>query len=155
MLSVAVRSIVLALVFGLGGCSAFAPKLEQPRLSLVSIGMMSADIFNQQFRVRMHVQNPNDREIPVTGLDYKLFLEGDSFAEGVSNKAFVIPALGETEFDLTVRTNFVSSIGRLVSRLNGRTQVNYTLEGKVLTDIGMWKKVPFSESGSVDLSTMK
>lgn len=155
MLSVAVRSIVLALVFALAGCSVFAPKLEQPRLSLVSIGMMSADIFNQQFRVRMHVQNPNDRDIPVKGLDYELFLEGDSFAEGVSNNAFVIPALGETEFDLTVRTNFVSSIGRLVSRLNGRTQVNYVLEGKVLTDIGMWKKVPFRESGSVDLSTMK
>ena len=116
---------------------------------------MSADIFNQQFRVRMHVQNPNDRDIPVNGLDYELFLEGDSFAEGVSNQPFVIPALGETEFDLTVRTNFVSSIGRLVSRLNGRTQVNYVLEGKVLTDIGMFSKIPFRETGSVDLSTMK
>lgn len=155
MLSVAVRSIVCAVVFACAGCSAFAPKLEQPRLSLVSIGMMSADIFNQQFRVRMHVQNPNDRDIPVKGLDYELFLEGDSFAEGVSNNAFVIPALGETEFDLTVRTNFVSSIGRLVSRLNGRSQVNYVLEGKVITDIGMFSKIPFRESGSVDLSTMK
>ncbi|HVF18345.1 MAG TPA: LEA type 2 family protein [Steroidobacteraceae bacterium] len=147
-------SVALACVF-FASCSAFAPKIETPRLSLISVGMMSADIFNQQFRVRMHVQNPNDRDIPVNGLDYKLFLEGDSFAEGGSNQAFVIPALGETEFDLTVRTNFVSSIGRLVSRLNGRTQVNYVLEGKVLTDIGMFSKVPFRESGSVDLSTMK
>jgi LEA14-like dessication related protein len=155
MLFLAMRSIAFAILLGLAGCSAFAPKLEPPRLSLVSIGMMSADIFNQQFRVRMHVQNPNDREIPVNGLDYELFLEGDSFAEGVSNQAFVIPALGETEFDLTVRTNFVSSIGRLVSRLNGRTQVQYVLEGKVLTDIGMFNKIPFRESGSVDLSTMK
>jgi LEA14-like dessication related protein len=147
-------SVALACAF-LASCSAFAPKIETPRLSVISVGMMSADIFNQQFRVRMHVQNPNDRDIPVNGLDYKLFLEGDSFAEGVSNQAFVIPALGETEFDLTVRTNFVSSIGRLVSRLNGRTQVNYVLEGKVLTDIGMFNKVPFRESGSVDLLTMK
>jgi len=155
MLSVAMRSLALAMLLGLTGCSAFAPKIERPRLSLVSIGMMSADIFNQQFRVRLHVQNPNDRDIPVNGLDYELFLEGDSFAEGVSSNSFVIPALGETEFDLTVRTNFVSSIGRLVSRLNGRTQVQYVLEGKVLTDIGMFNKIPFRESGSVDLSTMK
>jgi LEA14-like dessication related protein len=155
MLSFAVRSISFALLACLAGCSAFAPKLETPKLTLVSIGMMSADIFNQQFRVRMHVQNPNDRDLPVKGLEYELFLEGDSFAEGTSNKPFVIPALGETEFDLTVRTNFVSSIGRLVSRLNGRTQVQYTFEGKVLTDIGMFKKVPFQESGSVDLSTLK
>ena len=149
------RSIAILALCTLVGCSAFAPKIETPRLSLVSVGMTSADIFNQQFRVRMHVQNPNDRDIPVNGLDYKLFLEGDSFAEGVSNQAFVIPALGETEFDLTVRTNFVSSLGRLVSRLNGRTKVNYVLEGKVLTDIGMFKKIPFSESGSVDLATLK
>ena len=149
------RSIAILALCTLVGCSAFAPKIGTPRLSLVSVGMTSADIFNQQFRVRMHVQNPNDRDIPVNGLDYKLFLEGDSFAEGVSNQAFVIPALGETEFDLTVRTNFVSSLGRLVSRLNGRTKVNYVLEGKVLTDIGMFKKIPFSESGSVDLATLK
>ena len=155
MLATVSRATMVCVVLCLAGCSAFAPKIEQPRLSLVSIGMMSADIFNQQFRVRLHVENPNDRDIPVEGLDYELFLEGDSFAEGVSNNAFVIPALGETEFDLTVRTNFVSSIGRLVSRLNGRTQVQYVLEGKVLTDIGMFKKIPFRESGTVDLATMK
>ena len=37
---------------------------------------------------------------------------------------------------MTVRTNFVSGIGRLLSRLNGRDQVKYVFEGKVLTDIG-------------------
>ena len=44
--------------------------------------------------------------------------------------------MGETEFDMTVRTNFVSSIGRLLTRLNGKTQVEYVFEGKVMLDIG-------------------
>jgi LEA14-like dessication related protein len=154
MLSKIVRAAFAVLWVCLAGC-ALTPKLEAPRLSLVSVSMTSADIFNQQFMVRMHVQNPNDRDIPVNGIDYELFLEGDSFAEGVTNKSFVIPAMGETEFDLPVRTNFVSSLGRLVSRLQGRKQVQYVLEGKVLTDIGMFNKIPFRESGSVDLTTMK
>jgi LEA14-like dessication related protein len=156
MLTNIVRAALCALLgLGvLGGC-ALAPKLEAPRLSLVSVSMTSADIFNQQFMVRLHVENPNDRDLPVKGIDYELFLEGDSFAEGVSNKSFVIPALGETEFELPVRTNFVSSLGRLVSRLQGRKQVRYVLEGKVLTDIGMFSKIPFQESGSVDLTTLK
>ena len=153
MPSLVVRSIVLVFIACLAGCS--TPKLQAPDLALVSVSMTSADIFNQQFRVRLHVQNPNDREIPINGLDYKLFLEGDSFAEGMSEKPFVLPALGETEFDLIVRTNFVSSLGRLVSRLNGRKTVNYVFEGKVLTDIGVFNKIPFSESGTVDLSTLK
>lgn len=136
-------------------CSTFGPKIEAPQLTIVSVAMTSADIFNQQFLVRLNVQNPNDRELPVKGIDYKLFLQGDSFAEGVSAKPFVVPALGETEFDMTVRTNFVSGIGRLLSRLNGRTQVDYIIEGKVLTDLGMVKKLPFQESGTVNLATMK
>lgn len=144
--------VLLAL---LAGCSALAPKLERPRLTLVGVSMMSSDIFNQQFRVRLHVQNPNDRELPITGIDYKLFLEGDSFAEGLTEAPFVVPAQGENEFDMVVRTNFVSGLGRLVSRLNGRTQVQYTFEGKVLTDIGMLKKISFSETGTVQLAVIK
>lgn len=154
MHSIALRCAAIIGMFVLGGC-ALAPKLEAPRLTIVNVSMTSADMFNQQFRVRLHVQNPNDRDLPVNGIDYELFLEGDSFAEGVSNQAFVIPALGETEFDLPVRTNFVSSLGRLVSRLQGRKEVNYVIEGTVLTDIGIFNKVPFRESGSVDLTTLK
>lgn len=154
MHSIVLRWAAFAAMFVLAGC-ALTPKLEVPRLSLVNVSMTSADIFSQQFIVRLHVQNPNDRDLPVNGIDYKLFLEGDSFAEGVSNQRFVIPANGETEFDLPVRTNFVSSLGRLVSRLQGRKQMQYVLEGKVLTDIGLLNRIPFRESGSVDLTTIK
>ena len=143
------------LVLCLAACNALGPKIEVPQLTLVRVAMTSADIYNQQFLVRMHVENPNDLELPIKGIDYKLFLEGDSFSEGVSNKAFVVPAKGETEFDMIVRTNFVSGVARLMSRLNGRQQVQYTVEGKVLTDISMAKKIPFQESGTVSLGIMK
>ena len=143
------------LVLCLAACSALGPKIEVPQVTLVRVAMTSADIFNQQFMVRMHVENPNDRELPVRGIDYKLFLEGDSFAEGVSNKPFTVPAKGETEFDMIVRTNFVSGVARLMSRLNGRQQVQYVFEGKVLTDISMAKTIPFQESGTVSLGIMK
>lgn len=138
---------------GMGACSSMAPKLETPRLTIVSVGMTSGDMFSQNFTVRLHVQNPNDRELPIKGIDYKLFLQGDSFAEGVSNRPFTVPAEGETEFDMTVRTNFVSSLGRLLTRLNGKTKVEYIFEGKVMLESGMIRNIPFQENGSVDLAT--
>jgi LEA14-like dessication related protein len=147
------RTVLCALLVLLSACS--TPKLAVPKLALVSVAMTSADIFNQQFMVRLNVSNPNDRELPITGIDYKLFLEGDSFAEGLSNKPFTVPANGDTDFDMIVRTNFVSSTGRLVSRLNGRDQVQYVVEGKVLTDISGLKKIPFQESGTVTLKVMR
>ena len=129
-------------------------KLEAPRLSIVSVGMTSADIFSQEFRIRLHVQNPNDRSLPVKGIDYQLYLEGDSFAEGITNEPFVVPALGETEFETTVRTNFMSSIGRLMSRLSltNSSAVHYQFVGKVAVDMPFVHSIPFSDSGVVDLA---
>src|SRR5262245_59805238 len=98
MNKVAARCLLtVALLMSVSSCSALRPDLQAPRLALVSVGMASADVFNQQFLVRVNVENPNDRELPITGLDYKLFLEGDGFAEGVVNKPFVVPANGETD----------------------------------------------------------
>lgn len=147
--------LALAALLALSGCSAFRPKVDPLRLMVVTAGMTSSDVFSQQFLVRLHVENPNDREIGVTGIKYELFFQGDSFAEGLTNKPFKLPAKGETEFDMTVRTNFMSSIGRLVSRLNGRNKVEYSIEGTIFTDISRMKKIPFRETGSVDLVTIR
>jgi len=137
------------------GCTGIKPDLKTPELSVVSVGMVSGDIFSQQFRVRLRVQNPNDRELPVKAIDYHLFLQGDSFAEGVSDAPFVVPAVGETEFDMLVRTNFVSSIGRLLSRLEttGSRQIQYEMSGKVFIDLPFVGGIPFSDTGIVDLTT--
>lgn len=150
-----ITCLLTVFLAALGGCSALGPKVEAPRLTVVSVAMTSADMFSQQFTMRMHVQNPNDRALPVKGIDYKLFLAGDSFAEGVGNVPFVVPALGETEFDLPVRTNFISSLGRLISRLNGKQSVEYVIEGKVFLESGMLRKIPFRSSGEVNLALKK
>jgi LEA14-like dessication related protein len=146
-------AVTVLLLCALAACSSMGPKLETPRLTLVKVAMTSGDVFSQNFLIHLNVQNPNDRALEVKGIDYKLFLQGDSFAEGVSSKPFVVPALGETEFDMTVRTNFVSSVGRLLTRLSGKTTVEYILEGKVMLQSGMIRSIPFQESGTVDLAT--
>lgn len=152
MSKVFVRSLMVVAAMIVAGCSSFAPKLEAPRVTIVTVAMTSGDIFSQNFLVHLNVQNPNDRELPIKGIDYKLFLQGDSFAEGMSNAPFVVPALGEKEFDLTVRTNFVSSLGRLLTRLNGKQTAEYVIEGKVMLQSGLIRTIPFRESGSVDLN---
>jgi LEA14-like dessication related protein len=145
---------LLAFAVAFAGCSTFAPKLEAPTLSLLGIQMMSADMFAQKFRVRVKVENPNEMELPVRGLDYKIFLMGDSFAEGVSSDSFVVPAQGEAEFDMVVTTNFVSSFGRLISRVGGGKleDLDYEIAGEVMLDKGFVRKIPFSHHGKVDVA---
>ena len=146
--------LLLATLVTLPGCSTMGSKLESPELSLLGIQMLSTDMFAQKFKVRVLVKNPNDLEIPVRGLDYTIILMGDSFAEGVSNDKFVLPAKGEAEFDMLITTNFVSSFGRLLSRVGGGKlqDLRYEIAGEVLIDKGMLRKIPFSHSGTVDIS---
>ena len=143
-----------AVLVTLAGCSTFNQKLESPELSLVGIQMLSTDMFAQKFKVRLKVENPNDLELKVTGLEYQILLMGDSFAEGNSTDRFLLPAKGEAEFDMNVTTNFVSSLGRLISRVGGGKleNVDYEIVGTVYVDKGMIKKIPFQDHGQVDFS---
>jgi LEA14-like dessication related protein len=148
-------TVLLLLLCMLSACVSL--KFSSPKISVVSVGMMSADVFSQQFRIRLHVQNPNAVELPIKEIEYQLFLQGDSFAEGVTDQPFVVPALGEAEFDAVVRTNFMSSIGRLLSKLNisDEGKIQYAFVGTVQLNKGLLRKLPFNEQGTVDLAIKK
>jgi LEA14-like dessication related protein len=151
-----IQSFLLLIVLtSLTGCSMLRPKIEPIRLMITTVAMTSPDMFNQRFMVHMHVENPNDREIAINGVDYKLFLQGDGFAEGLANVHFKLPAKGEQDVNLPVSTAFASSFARLISRLGGSKRLEYVMEGTMMTDISMLKKVPFRESGTAELSVLR
>ena len=147
VIAAAAASLALFACTGLGD-------LKTPQLEVLGVQVLSTDMFAQRFTVRMHVQNPNDIELPVKGIDYKLLLMGDQFAEGMTNEPFVLPALGEAEFDMMVTTNFASSLGRLISRMGGGKleDVEYELAGTLMVDKGFVRKIPFNKRGTVDFS---
>jgi LEA14-like dessication related protein len=157
MPSFPLRATFVALLATLASCASLGPKLVAPELSLLGIQIMSADMFSQQFMVRVKVENPNDLEVAVSGLEYEIFLMGDSFAEGASESSFVLPAKGEAEFDMIVKTNFVSSLGRLVSRTGGGKLENvpYQVTGKLMLEKGVMRTIPFSHAGTVDFTKAK
>jgi LEA14-like dessication related protein len=144
---------VTTTLLALAACSGLGD-LQTPQLEVLGVQMMSTDMFAQRFTVRMHVQNPNNMELPVKGIDYTLLLMGDLFAEGKTNEPFVLPALGEAEFDMTVTTNFVSSLGRLISRVGGGKleDIDYELAGTLFVDKGMVRKIPFNKRGTLDFT---
>jgi LEA14-like dessication related protein len=142
--------IATACVALLAGCSALLPKLETPRLSVVNIEIVKADLLQQQLRVRMRVQNPNDRPLPVRGITYTVELAGDEFAHGDSDRDFTVPALGELEFDVNVYANAAPAL--LKYTLSGRREpLEYRIKGKVQLAAGLIRSIPFSETGKFNL----
>jgi LEA14-like dessication related protein len=136
----------------LAACATNMADLVPPRIQILGIQVLSTDMFAQKFKARLQVQNPNELELPVRGIDFQVMILGDRFAEGVSNDQFVIPALGEAEFDLTITTSFVSAFGRLISRMGGGKLENldYEIVGTLYVDKGMMKKIPFNNKGTLD-----
>ncbi len=141
------RPLLIGLaVAGLAGCSLLVPKLEKPTLSVVNVRMLKSDLWHQELMVRMRVQNPNDRSLPVKGLSYTLDVEGQEFAHGMSGDSFVVPARGEAEFDMSVSANMASMVVKLLSQ--GGNQVDYRITGKVALSSGFLRSIPFSDQGT-------
>ena len=130
----------------LSGCSLFVPKLEKPTLSVVNVQMLKSDLWHQELRVRLRVQNPNDRTLPIQGLSYELDLDEQEFAHGESGESFVVPALGEAEFDMSVSTNMASILFKVLGQQNN--QVNYRIKGKISLSSGLLRSLSFDDHGT-------
>jgi LEA14-like dessication related protein len=145
----AARAAALLAALVLGGCAALAPHFEPPRLFLVHVEVKDATLGEQHFRVRMRVENPNDRELPVRGIDYTIRLGGEDFGAGSSVSAFTVPAHGEAEFELLMTTNLATTLWKVLPRLRDSSQpLEYRLVGKVSTGLAFLHTIPFDERGS-------
>ncbi len=144
----AMRSVpLLVLAVALSGCALFVPKLQTPRLSIVDIEVVKANFLEQQLRVRMRVENPNDRSLPIQGLSYTVYLSGQEFASGVSDASFVVPALGTAEFNMDVTANAAGAIFAVFSKPRGQG-IDYHMKGRVELSHGWLRSIPFEQSGS-------
>lgn len=143
---------VALLAMSLAGCASLRTELQTPSIDVVNVRLIEAGLFEQRFALVLDVKNPNDLDLPVKGLQYRLNLAGEKFADGVTPQSFVVPAFGETRFETHVSTNLVSTIFHLSEWMkDSPRQLDYEFEGKLRVNLPFVKSIPFSESGYVDL----
>ncbi len=139
-------SVVVALL--LAGCATLAPHFEKPQLTVASIEIKEATLAEQRFSVRMRVQNPNSRALPVEGISYTIELAGEELGRGVTADRFTVPAYGEAEFEMFVTTNLASTFFKVLPRLKDSAHpAEYRLVGKVHTGLAFLRTIPFDEKG--------
>jgi LEA14-like dessication related protein len=144
---------ILLAAWALAGCSAFAPKLQSPHLSIVNVEILSSTFWEQRLRVHIRVENPNERSLPVSALSYSIEVAGQELAHGAANDSFVVPALGESEFATDVSANMASALVALLGR--GRdganNSIDYRILGKVTLADGFVRSIPFEHQGTFKL----
>ncbi len=156
------RVLICAIVASLGlcvflaGCSLIAPKFEKPRLSLSGVQLLEGNLFQQNFLAHLHVQNPNDRELPVNGIQLELSLEGQKVATGVTDRAFTVAPFGQSNFDMVVSANMATGLLKLLKKANRNDgAIDYEMQGSVSLDMAFVQSLPFHERGSFKLDSLK
>lgn len=145
------RTMIVILCLGLLAACGLA-KLETLHLAVIKVDMVASDLLSQRFKVRLRVQNPNDRELPVRGITCKLELAGEEFGNGLSGEEFTVPAYGEAEFDMLLTTNLAGALMRFIGKQDrGADGLDYRLSGKINLAKGMLRSIPFSDTGRLPI----
>ena len=141
----------------LGACA--ATHFQAPDVTPTAVELEDVQINQQRFKVALHMQNPNDRALPVKWAKCALEIEGVEVGRGETSAPFNIPAHGEGDVDMIVTTNLATSVPNLATsipalamRLLGSGDMpSYRLSGTVNPDIAWLPPIPFSKSGQITL----
>jgi LEA14-like dessication related protein len=137
----------------LGSCAVM--HLQAPAVSLTSVELTDVQLDQQQFTVHLHVQNPNDRPLPIKSVSCTLEVEGVEVGQGKSTGPFTVPANGESDVEMLVTTNFATSVPNLLLRVvRSKDLPKYHLSGWVNPDIALLPPIPFSKSDQITIPQM-
>lgn len=143
---------IFALGLGLSACSLLAPKFIRPNVTVIGIELRGGNLLEQTFAVKLNIQNPNDQALPVHGLHAELNVGGERIASGLSDRAVIVPALGESEFDLTITANLALALLKLADKANQHADsIEYELSGAASIDLPFLRDLPFHQSGTFRL----
>lgn len=139
------RVLVLATALLLAACATTG--LARPDIQVVGAEVLRGDLAAQQIRVRLHVRNPNTRPLDVANVRFEVELAGERFAVGSSDRAFVVPAKGELDFDVTTRANLAGALLKFLSGGLRGGATEYRVVGTLTLGSGLMRTIPFERRG--------
>jgi LEA14-like dessication related protein len=133
----------LLAVLNLPGCASWLMKGEAPEVLVTNVTPLEASAFEQRLQVDLRIRNPNDFDLAVTGIDFRLDLNGNRLARGLGNKELVIPRLSDAVTSVETSTSTLQVVRQLLS-FSGDQSFTYHVAGVLHTKEG---RLPFDSSG--------
>lgn len=139
----------------ISGCAAMIKQPEPPQVTLAGINLTNVSLFEQSFRVKLRIQNPNNYALPLDGFQLDLKLNDQSFLSGTSTDSVTLPRLGSA----TVEMDAVSKLSGLLQQIKGiasgeTRMVRYSLTGKIHL-VRPVLSLPIKEEGEFDMSWLE
>jgi LEA14-like dessication related protein len=138
-------------LLALAACAAIPSRLDPPWVTLADLRPAKIGLLEQEFALKIRVQNPNDVEIPLSGMSFQIELNDKLFAKGVSPQSATVPPFGEVLLDVSAVSGLSGLLEQLSAMREGAPErITYRLQGK-LASPGRGS-LPFDQKGSIDLS---
>jgi LEA14-like dessication related protein len=148
-------TLLLGTLFWLSGCAMLGQSYSKPEVRLANVEMLKANMWEQSFRLRLRVDNPNSRALSIRGMHYEVHLNDARLATGVSDQHFTVPAYGSQYFDLDVRSNLWRHLGDLARIADRQQPVTYRIEGHIRTGMFFSPRINLREQGTLDPANLK
>jgi LEA14-like dessication related protein len=139
----------------MAGCAGLGKPLEMPRISLANIQMLESSGMESAFLVQLRVQNPNEVDLDIRGVECDVVINGKPFAYGMSNTPVRIPAFASDTVPVKVYTSVID-IFRGLLNLQGREDLSYQVRGKVRMSGGAFlpSSLPFDSQGTISVKDL-
>jgi LEA14-like dessication related protein len=137
------RAWSLILLATTAGCAGWPASGEPPEVLVSNIAPLDSTAFEQRLQVDLRVRNPNDYELQVTGMDFRLDLNGKRLARGLGNKEFMVPRLGDSIVSIETSTSMLD-IARQILDFPHSQELTYAISGVFYLKTGT---LPFKHTG--------
>lgn len=141
---------IIVFIAGIGGCVA-PQNVQAPSIALQDVKLLNVEGLTQHLQVQLLVSNPNEFDIPLTGLKFGMQMNGLDFAEGLSNQRVDIPRLSRAVVPVEVTVS-VLAVMKQIRAVQKRNGVDYRVAGTVYLDHVLLPSVEFDRQGKVDLN---
>lgn len=149
MLRSGARCLLLWLLLPLAACASLDEAVP-PEVSLSNVRLVGGGLLDQELLVDLRIRNPNNFELPLDGLSFKLELNGQPFADGFTNEAVTVPRLGEARLPVTASINLIDLVQQMLA-LGRRGDLTYRIDGLAYLRGLTERTVPYEKSGRLRL----
>ena len=143
--------VTLLALLSLSGCASwFSDDEPDPAVHLVKVEVVRAKLLEQKFLLHFRIDNPNDSDLTVRRLEYRIHLGDMLLTEGEHEHWFTVGPKHSAYFKVPIRTNLWPKVRDVVKMLkNPKQPIPYRLEGELATGLFIAHYVHLARNGVI------
>ena len=134
-------------------CASSPRSQEVPEVYVSTLRLLPPGDGPREVGITFLLRNPNETPVELDSIEFNIRLGSEGFLEGVVEDPGIVPALGDLRVRTSASSEFISSVSRLTSFLQGpESALPYAATGTIWLDTRPRRNLRFEREGRVPLA---